>query len=71
MEERWRVIRIKDRNVRLELGEDGVRRISQDYFEDLYSIDTQEQIAVHVCGFYGVKSTNYFRAEQTGRTEVE
>ena len=42
MEERWRVIRIKDRNVRLELGEDGVRRISQDYFEDLYNIDTQE-----------------------------
>ena len=27
-----------------------------DYFEDLYNIDIQEQIAVHICGFDGVQS---------------
>ena len=34
--------RIKDRNGRLAQGEDEVRRIWKEYFEDLYYIDTQE-----------------------------
>ena len=39
---------IKDGNGRLAQGEDEVRRIWKEYFEDLYNIDTQEQVAVHI-----------------------
>ena len=45
--------RIKDGNQMLGLKDDEVRRISKDYFEDLYMY-TQEQIAFHMCGFDGV-----------------
>ena len=38
--------RIKDGNGRLAHGEDEVRKIWKEYFEDLYNIDTQ--IAVHI-----------------------
>ena len=37
----------------------------KEYFEDLYNIDTQEQVAL--MGFRG----NYFRGEPIGRAEVE
>ena len=30
-------------------------------FEDLYNIDTQEQVAVHMCGFDEIQRGNYFR----------
>ena len=46
-------MRIKDGNGRLAQGEDEVRRIWNEYFEDLYNIDTQEQVAVHMCDFDG------------------
>ena len=36
--------RIKGRNGSLSLGKDGVRRIWNDYFEDLHNIDTKEQV---------------------------
>ena len=36
--------RIKDGNGRLAQGKDEVRRIWKEYFEDLYNIDTQEQV---------------------------
>ena len=35
--------------------EDVVRRIWKKYFEDLYNIDTQEQIAVQMWGFDGIQ----------------
>ena len=35
-------------NGRLAQGEDEVRRSWKEYFEDLYNIDTQEQVAVHM-----------------------
>ena len=47
--------RIKDGNGRLTQGEDEVRRIWKEYFEDLYNIDTQEQVAVHMCSFDGIR----------------
>ena len=47
-----------DRNGKLAPGENDVRRIWKDYFEDLYDIDTQEQVAVHICCFDGVHSGN-------------
>ena len=50
--------RIKDGKGRLALGEDEVLRIWKDYFENLYNIDTQEQVTIHMCGFDGVQRGN-------------
>ena len=36
--------RIKDVRERLAQGEDEVRKIWKEYFEDLYNVDTQEQV---------------------------
>ena len=55
--------RIKDGNGRLVLEDVEVRRICKEYYEDLYNIDTQEQVAVHMCGFDGVRRGNYFGGE--------
>ena len=63
--------RIKDANGRLAQDEDEVWRIWKEYFEDLYNIDTQEQVEVHMCGFDGIQRGNYFRGETIGRAEVE
>ena len=46
-----RCSRIKVGNERLAQGEDEMQRIWKEYFEDLYNIDTQEQIAVQMYGF--------------------
>ena len=52
--------------------EDEVGRIWKEYIEDLYNIDTQQQVAVHMCGFHGIwKGGNYFGGEPIGRAEVE
>ena len=48
-----------------------MRRIWKEYFEDLYNIDTQEQVAVHICGFDGARRGSYFGGEPIRRTEVE
>ena len=37
----------------------------------MYNIDTQEHVAVHMCGFDGIHRGNYFRGEPIGRAEVE
>ena len=37
----------------------------------MYNIDTQEQVAVCMCGFDGVWRSNYFGGEPAKRTEVE
>ena len=63
--------RIKDGNGRLAQGEDEARKIWKEYFEDLYNIDTQEQVAVHMCGFDGIRRGNYFGGEPIGKAEVE
>ena len=54
--------RIKDGNGRLAHGEDEVRKIWKEYFEDLYNIDTQ--IAVHICSFDGIRRGIHFGGEQ-------
>ena len=56
--------RVKDGNGRLAQGEDKARKIWKEYFEDLYNIDTQEQVGVHMCGIHGIQRGNYFRGEQ-------
>ena len=63
--------KIKDRNGRLAQGDDEMRKIWKEYFEDLYNIDTQEQVADQMCGFDGVQRSNCFGGEPFGRAEVE
>ena len=48
-----------------------MRRIWKEYFEDMYNIDTQEQVAAHICGFDKVRRGNYFGGKPVGRAEVE
>ena len=43
----------------------------KEYFEDLYDVDTQEQVAVHKCGLEGIWRGNYFGGEHRGSAEVE
>ena len=59
--------RKKERNGRLAQGEDEWRRIWKEYFEDLYNTDTQEEVAVYMCGFGGTRRSNYFRGAPIGR----
>ena len=63
--------RIKGGNGTLALEEVEVQRIWKEHFEDLYNIDTQEQVAVHTCGFDGVWRGNYLGGELIRRTEAE
>ena len=63
--------RIKYRNGRLALGYDEVRRIWKDCFEDLYNIDTQEQIPVNICGFGGIQRSKHFGIEPIGKIKVK
>ena len=63
--------RIKGGNGRLVQRENEVRRIWKKYFEDLYNIDIQEEVAVHMCGFHGIRWGNYFGGEPIGRAEIE
>ena len=48
-----------------------MRNIWKEYFEDLYNIDTQEQVAVPMCGFDGIRRGYYFGGEPIGRVEIE
>ena len=48
-------IRIKEGNGRLVLEEAEVQRIWKEHCDNLCNIHTQEQIAVHMCGFDGVQ----------------
>ena len=61
---------IKNVNERLALREDKVRRVWEDYFEDLYNMDNKEGVAIHMCGFEGVQKGTYFREELIKTTEV-
>ena len=63
--------RIKDRNGRLAQRDDKVRRNWKEYFEDLYNIDTQEEVVVHICGFDRIWRSNLFGGKPIGRAEVE
>ena len=64
-EERWRIAAEKG------MGESEMRRIWKEYFQDIYNIDNQEQVAVHMCRFHGNQINNYFGGEPIRRTEVE
>ena len=49
----------------------GRGRSVKEYFQDLHKIDTQEQNAVHMCAFDGIRRGNYFGGEIIGRATVE
>ena len=55
--------RIKDGNGRLAQGEDEIRKMWKEYFENLYNIDIQEEVAIQMCGFDGTRRGNYFGGE--------
>ena len=61
--------RVKGGNGRLAQGEDEARKIWKEYLEDLYNIDTQKEVAVHMYVFDGIRSGNYFRGESFGRAD--
>ena len=48
-----------------------MRKIWKDYFEDLYNLVTQEEVAVHMYGFGGIRRGNYFGGEPIGRVKVD
>ena len=50
--------RIKDGNGRLALEEIEVLTICKKYFENLYSMNTQERVEVHMYGFDGILRAN-------------
>ena len=52
------------------LEEVEVRMIWKEYYEDLYNIDNQEQVAIPMCGFVRIQRCNNFGGEPN-RTEVE
>ena len=41
--------RVKDGNGSLAPEEDEERKIWKEYFENLYNIDAQEEVSVHMC----------------------
>ena len=45
--------------------------ILKEYFQDLYNIDAQEEVVVHICGFDGILRGNYFGGEPFGRVDIE
>ena len=47
-----------------------VQRNGKDPSEDMYSMDTNEQVAVHMCGFGDVQENNYFVGKPV-RTQVK
>ena len=57
----------KDVNRKLTQGGNEVRGIWKAYFEDLFNIDTQEQVAVSMHSFDEVLRSNYFGGESVGR----
>ena len=59
MKKKWRVAA----EYRMEKGEVEMLRIWKEYVEDLYGIDSQEQVEVHVCGYDGVQRGNKFGGE--------
>ena len=48
---------------RLVQGEDKAQNIWKEYFEDLFNIDTQEEVVVNMCGLEVVTSPNSIRGE--------
>ena len=47
-----------------------MKKIWKEYFEELYNIDTEEQVAVYMCGFDGIQRGNYFLGKPIERAEV-
>ena len=55
----------------MEMGDNKVCRMWREYFEDLYNMDTQKQVSVHMCGFNVVQRSIFFGEELIGSNEGE
>ena len=55
----------------MEMGDNKVCRMWREYFEDLYNMDTQKQVSVHMCGFNVVQRSISFGEELIGSNEGE
>ena len=53
------------------LREDEVCMIWNEHFEDLYNMDIQDQVAIHMFGFDGIQRGNYFGGNPFRKTEAE
>ena len=47
-----------------------VENVKGGKLESFSNVDTQEQVAVQLCGFDGLQRGNYFRGETIARAEV-
>ena len=61
----------QNKGLKWEVGTRGVRKLWKQYFEDLYNINNQEEVAVHMCGFDWIRRGNNFGGEPIGRAGVE
>ena len=59
--------RIKDGNRRQKLEWDMIQRIWKDYFQDLYDINIQEEVAIHMRGFMIFRKVTTLEESQLGR----
>ena len=50
--------------------EKDVGKTWKEYFEDLYNMDTKDQVTVNMCCFYGNRRGNCFGREPVSRTSV-
>ena len=41
------------------------------HFEDSYNVDTEERVAVDMCGFDSARNSNYFEGDKLSRNEGE
>ena len=57
---------MKKRNERLR-----VRNTWKEYFEDLYNVETEEEVTINRWSFDGARRGNYFGEEPVSRNEVE
>ena len=52
---------MKDGVTRMAIWENDVREIWKEYFENLFNMDGEEQMAVNMCGFEGAEGPNKYR----------
>ena len=48
-----------------------MRRIWKKYLKDLYNVETQEEVGVHMCSYDRVRRGNYYGGEPIRKIEVE
>ena len=60
--------RLKDGIGRMVVGDNDVRKILKEYFEDLYNVATEVRVTLNIYGSDRVKMSNYFGLEPISAT---